>query len=327
MKKNRMKVTPFFDTHMTYQYDRSSIPVRLSRIKEWDFYQFIKGDLVVQATIGHASIFSSFDSCIYNLKTHEKIRSSHLELLRRNNPIYEANPEKDHELVVKRKDYYLSIKLENGFRRIIHKSKTFDLDLIIENDYKQDKMVILTPFFESDKHFYLNYKENYYTVEGRLKITNSKTNWDGEYNFDGATGLLDCGRGYFPYRHEWYWSSASFNLDDGSKLGWNLGWGFGNLINTENIFFYNSKGYKLNIIESNIENGFIEKNLHLEDDKHIFSVDLIPIHNNISKTKVLWIDNYCDQIFSKATGYVIVDGRKIEFENMTCFLEHATNKW
>ena len=319
--KNRMKVTPFFNTHMTYHYDRSLIPTRLSRIKEWDFYQFIKGDWVVQATIGHASIFSSFDSTLFNLKTKEKYRSSHLELIRKNDPIYEANPEIDHELVVKRKNFYLSIKLENGYRHIIHKSKTFDLDLMIKNDYNQDKMVILTPFYESNKHFYLNYKENYYDVKGRLLFDNK------EYNFDGATGLLDCGRGYFPYKHEWYWSSATFNLDDGNKLGWNLGWGFGKLLNTENIFFYNSKGYKLDIIESNIENGFIEKKLHLEDNNHLFYVDLEPFHNNISETKVLWINNHCDQIFFKASGYVIVDGKKIEFNNQTCFLEHATNKW
>ena len=315
------KINPFFDTHMSCEYDRNQIPKRLSRIKEWDFYQFIKGDWVVQATIGHASIFSSFDSCIFNLKTGEKYRSSKIELLKRNDPIYESNPEKDHELVVKRKNYYLSITLKDGYRHIVHKSKTFDLDLMIKNDYNQDKMVILTPFSEGDKYFYLNYKENYYDVKGRLLFDNK------EWVFDGATGLLDSGRGVWPYRHEWYWGSASFVLDDNTKIGWNIGWGFGCNTHTENILFVNGKGYKLDKIESNIENGFINKPLHLEDNNHIFSIDVEPMHNNISDTKVLWINNHCDQIFSSATGYIIIDGKKIEFKNKTCFLEHAINRW
>ncbi len=320
MKKNRMKVTPFFNTHMTYHYDRSFVPTRLSRIKEWDFYQFLKGDWIVQATIGHASLFSSFDSTLFNLKTKEKYRSSHLELIRKKDPLYEPNPEEDHELVVNRKNFYLSIKLENGYRHIVHKSKTFDLDLMVKNDYDQDKMVILTPFNEGDKFFYLNYKENYYEVNGRLLFN------DKEYNFDGATGLLDCGRGYFPYRHEWYWSSGSFFVDD-IPFGFNLGWGFGNLVNTENIFFYNHKGYKLDKMETNVENGFINKHLTLEDNNHIFHLEMEPFHNNISETKVLWINNHCDQIFFKTSGWFIIDGKKYSFENKVAFLEHANNQW
>ena len=320
LKKN-IEVEPFFNTHMTYHYDRSLVKTRLSRTKEWDFYQFLKGDFIVQATIGHASLFSSFDSTIFNLKTGEKYRSARLELVRKGDPIYEANPEVDHTLLVDRKNFYLKIELKDGIRHIVHKSKTFDLDLEIKNDYEHDKMVILTPFYEGDKYFYLNYKENYYDVKGRLLIN------DKEYNFDGATGLLDCGRGYFPYKHEWYWGSASLILDNGDKLGWNIGWGFGNLVNTENIFFLNGKGYKLGVLKTNIVNGNVKAPMKLDDENGIFHIELTPLHNNISDTKVLWINNHCDQMFSITKGYVIADDKKIEFENKISFLEHAINKW
>ena len=74
IKLKNKNVEPFFNTHMTYLYDRSLVKTRLTRTKEWDFYQFLKGDWIVQATIGHASLFSSFDSTLFNLKTAMKYR-------------------------------------------------------------------------------------------------------------------------------------------------------------------------------------------------------------------------------------------------------------
>jgi len=320
-------LNPGYSLRMNFIYGKERIKVRESRIKEWDFYQFIKNDWVFQFTIGHASLFGSYSINVFNMKTNEVYGLCELELHNKDKVIYENNTEVDHTLEVIRKKYQISFKLKNGKRILEYtgKHKKFGhvhMKAVIDNNYDNDKLVILTPFFESSKMFYLNYKENYYKADIDCEFGSSF-----KLSVKDATGLLDCGRGYWPYRQEWYWSNMSTILFN-HNFGWNLGWGFGNLKNaTENIFFYDNKGYKLKEIKMVKKTDKVLSNVTLDDTDGIFHAELCAFYDNFTHTDMIYIHNQCHQVYYKAKGYIIIDGKKIAFNNVTCFLEHANNQW
>lgn len=76
-------------------------------------------------------------------------------------------------------------------------------------------MAIATPFTKP-RQFYLNCKENYYRAFGLARFGGLTA------DLDGAAGLLDWGRGIWPYRHEWWWGSLSAVVG-GAELGLNIG--------------------------------------------------------------------------------------------------------
>lgn len=84
-------------------------------------------------------------------------------------------------------------------------------------------MVIATPF-DKNAHFYFNQKINCMRAEGVVKCGNK------EWKFDksDSMGTLDWGRGVWTYDNTWYWGSLQGYLEDGSRFGWNIGYGFGN---------------------------------------------------------------------------------------------------
>ncbi len=91
-------------------------------------------------------------------------------------------------------------------------------------------MVIATPF-DHKKRFYYNQKINLLKSSGKVTL--------GEeiFDFNGAYGVLDWGRGAWTYHNIWYWSSLS-GEQDGHKIGFNLGYGFGDTSNaSENMSF------------------------------------------------------------------------------------------
>ena len=200
------------------------------------------------------------------------------------------------------------------------KYKNIKVAVSIKNDVNNEKLVIATPF-EKPNQFYLNYKENYYNVTGFACFD------EKEVYFKDGVGLLDWGRGVWPYSHEWYWGNLTSHID-GIPFGFNIGWGFGDTSHaTENIFFYNKKGYKLGTIIAEWDQNDLMKTQHIYDTEGIFDCTFVPFFNNHTENKFVVVDTECDQVFGRFSGWIETeDGRK-EFKDVIAFLEHAVNKW
>ncbi|NLW72466.1 MAG: DUF2804 domain-containing protein [Chloroflexi bacterium] len=320
-------INPGFSTSMDWNFDKSKVHTRESRIKEWEFYQLLDGDWVFQATVGHASIFGSYSVRLFNLMTKESYSLERLEFHTAKNLTLQNNPDHDYKVEVKRKNFFISYELFEGKKIIRCKgiSKTHgecEIEMLIPYDYDNEKMVILTPFHESKKMFFLNQKENYYKASLKAKFGNFS------YSSDGFYGVMDFGRGYWPYHHEWYWGNAAFD-NGGTEIAWNIGWGFGNLsCATENVVFIDRKALKLGTLIAKIDiSRPMDSKVIIDDDRNIFHLEMEPIYDNVSKTHVLWIDNCCHQVFYSTCGYIIEGGKKIEFKDKITFLEHAENHW
>lgn len=308
---------------MNIEYNKEKLKIRPFKLKEWNFYQFLFDNYSLQMTIGHVSYMSSISATLINLDTKERYEIGCMKPLW--HPELDLNPEKPSLINFENKNFKMSFETKEKERILCLKGsnkkyKNVEIRIEVENDLNNEKMVIATPF--KKKHqFYLNYKENYYVANGYVKFD------ELEITIKNATGLIDWGRGIWPYKHEWFWGNLTSFIED-KPFGFNIGWGFGDTsLATENMFFYNKKAYKLGklIVERN-EKDYMQP-WHLKDEYGLMELCFQPVFDNYTENKYIVIDTHCDQLYGYYSGYIIVEENKIEFKNILAFIEHAVNKW
>ncbi len=316
---------------MNYIYNRENVKQPWI-LKEWNFYQFIKDHYAVQLTIGHLTYICSVTATLIDLDTGKKWEINSMK------PLYVANLDRDPEgesfSEFKDKHLYMSFRVTKKERILCVKGRCKDLSkvnirIVAENDPDNEKMVIATPF-ANPTQFYLNYKENYYKASGWAQF--------GEKTIDmeGSTGLLDWGRGVWPYTHEWYWGNLTSHID-GVPFGFNIGWGFGDLrYATENMFFYNKKAYKLGklfVCREDPENPVPEdfpadmQPWKLRDEEGKMELHFTPTYDNYTQNKLVVVDTHCDQVYGWFDGYIETEEGRKEFHHVRAFIEHAVNRW
>lgn len=328
LDENGAIIKPGYARKMLFEYNREQIKAGPFSLKEWDFYQAISGDNVLQLTIGHVSYVASFSVMLFNIRTGEKNSFSRMKLLPLRNGIkFPRNPENPNVLEVIGKDYFMRFETHERERALIVQAEdkklgNIDIDVVLNNDPDNEKMVIATPFFKSNQ-FYLNYKENYYGLKGRVQV-GSMSMQPGEND----TALLDWGRGVWPFKHEWFWGNGAGYVS-GGRFGFNIGWGFGDLqYATENMFFWNGKAYKLDTLNVERDEQDYMKPWHFTDNEGMFDFTMTPIYDRYTENKMLVVNTHCHQIFGSYNGTAkLPGGEVIEVKDLTAFCEHAENRW
>lgn len=309
--------------HMNFIYNRVDAKAGPMPLKEWNFYQFHCGDYALQFTLGHLTYIGQMAVTLIDLKTGEKWGYSTIK------PFFVPKLDVDPEIAsfceYKNEDCHLTYKVFENKRvlSLVGSSKEYrniDVHLVVENDPSNEKMVIATPF-EKPTQFYLNYKENYYKANGYAHFG------DKEVDFVNATGLMDWGRGIWPYSHEWYWGSLTSRID-GVPFGLNIGWGFGDTSRaTENMYFYNKKAYKIGKLIGEWDDNALMEVKHFHDKQGKLQFSFTPIFDNYTENKYVVIDTHCHQVYGYFSGTIETEDGVKEFHDMLGFIEHAVNKW
>ncbi|MEX1375885.1 MAG: DUF2804 domain-containing protein [Eubacteriales bacterium] len=318
---------PGYAKSMLYEYNKENIKAGPLSLKEWDFYQVIVGDYVLKMTIGNISYVAQFGVDLFNVETKESYSFSRMKLFPLKRLKLPKDPESPSILKVVGKGYTMSFEVSENERHLVLKADDpkigkIDIDIFLNNDIKNEKMVIATPF-EKNKKFYLNCKENYFGGRGKIAFGDRVLEVD-----DTATAVLDWGRGVWPFSQEWFWGNGAA-IVDGNNFGFNIGWGFGDLKSaSENMFFWNGKAYKLGNLITEVDVNDYFKPWKFKDEEGKFELTLSPIYDQVTDLKIGFIQMYCHQLFGRYDGYIILpDGKKIEIKNMLAFCEHAKNKW
>ena len=231
------------------------------------------------------------------------------------------NAETDHEVVYNKGGIYLRFKTEGNTRYLSFSGKGLRAEITLERK-NPHSIVINIPFDEYKTAFYYNHKINCMTARGKVSYEGT------DYTFgEDAYGLLDWGRGVWPFHNEWYWSNGT-GMVNGKMFGFNLGCGFGNTgTATENILFYEGEAHKLGRVHIDVGVEYM-KPWHLYDDDGRLDLTLTPWYDRTTKTKVLFIDNGCHQMFGAFNGTAVLDdGTKLEVKDIIAFAEHAINNW
>lgn len=308
---------------MQFLYNRGEARSFPLKLKEWNFYQFVAQDYVLQMTIGHVSYVASITATLLNVRTGKREQASRMRWFY--DPELDINPENESFNEFSDRDFYMSFRVTAKERVLTFKGKdkggqNIDILLNVENDIKNEKMVIATPF-TGKRQFYLNYKENYYVANGHAIFGDLKV------DFVKATGLLDWGRGIWPYRHEWFWGSVSAFIND-IPFGLNIGWGFGVLTDaTENMYFYDKKAYKLGTLNVERDATNYMAPWYLTDEDGMLKLSFEPIYDNYTENKLVIIDTHCHQVYGHFSGKIKTSDGEKEFTHVLGFIEHAVNRW
>ncbi len=327
LNEKGMIQTPGYAKKMVYLYNKDHIQAHHLRIKEWDFYQLNLGDYILKMTIGNIAYVGEFSAELFNVVTKEIHTFSRMKLFPMNRIQLPLSPEEPSVTTVSGKDFEMAFEVTEEGRHLFLKAKdpsigNVSIDVWL-NDLKQDeKMVIATPFHK-DKCFYLNCKAHYFGGHGHIHFGERHLEVDHQ-----TTGVLDWGRGVWPFSQEWFWGNGAGYVN-GHHFGFNIGWGFGNLENAdENMIFWDGKAIKLSSIHAQVNLNDYMSPWSFSDENDQFVMEMTPVYDKVADTHIGPIQMYCHQLFGYYNGYIrLDDGEKIEIHNFLAFCEHAKNRW
>lgn len=312
-------------------YNRFDIKASKWRIKEWDYYYVGNSKYGVALTIADNSYMSLCSLSFLDFEKPYDITKSVMKFFTFGKTKLPSSS-KEGDVTYHDKKVFMTFKHENGKRHLecswmkyTKDKKDVRLDLYLE-ETNQDSIVVATPF-NKDKHFYYNQKINLLKANGYVKVG------DEIIDFNEKTyGVLDWGRGVWTYKNTWYWSSMSGEYE-GKRIGFNLGYGFGNnATHSENIFFYEDKSWKLEDVHFDIPfnkhggDSFLEP-WKFRSQTGDINLTFTPILNRHANMNVGIIQSLQNQVFGKFSGYILVDGKEYFFSDMLGFAEKVTNKW
>lgn len=314
---------PGFSRRSTLVYDRNAIKAPPWRIKEWDFYQVSNQNLCLQFTIGHASYAGQISLMLFDFVKGEKLLDLNkilaLPFGSLNMP---ANAEADNVLTYHKGGVFMSFETKGEERTLTCHWGKVETRIRLKRQ-NPDSLVINLPFDEYAHAFYYNHKINCMTAEGYVRSDGQEWRFHKEDSF----GILDWGRGVWPFHNEWYWSNGSGYLE-GEMFGFNLGCGFGNTDTaSENMLFYGGKSHKLGKVDFILGEEYMRP-WHIRDREGRLDLCLTPVYDRTTAIKLLWVDNCCHQMFGAFSGKAVLDdGKVLEVKDVISFAEHAVNNW
>ena len=320
-----------FAFSLVKEYNRKAIKGLKTRIKEWDYYFISDKEYGIALTIDDNSYMGLASVSILDFKNKVEYTKSYMRWLTFGEVKFPSSS-KDGDVFMESKKYSMFFKNENGKRRLIcHmknivKGKDFDCDIVLENTTNKS-MVIATPF-KKKRHFYYNQKINLLQARGIFSFGELRH----QFKKNETLGVLDWGRGVWTYSNTWYWSSLNA-YQDNHRIGFNLGYGFGDTSNaSENMFFYDKEAYKLEDVTFNIPKDGKGK-INFLDRWTLTSkngdIDLIfePIIDRYANTNALIIQSNQHQVFGYFSGTIKVNGETYTLNNLLGFAEMVKNRW
>jgi len=306
-------------------YDTKQIKAPRFRIKEWDYYFIGNENYGVAITLADNRYMGVSGLIFFDFKNKKKYDYSSFFFF----PCGKLNmPNKSMEgkIEYKRKNSYINIDYLDDSIQInayaLDKNQNELLKLNVELYQKNDDRLLIATPFKKRRAFYYNQKINHLLAKGEVNHLGNL------YSLDDNYGVLDWGRGVWPYNNVWYWSSSSGVTNDLKKIGFNLGYGFGDTSNaSENMIFYDGKGYKIDQVTFNISKDYITEWDILSNDDSL-NLKFTPIYDNKTKINYLILGQDAHQVFGIFSGYFNIKGvGKIKVDNLFGFAERVMNRW
>ena len=326
---------PGYSKKEVFEYDRKQIKVAKWKIKEWDYYFVGNKNYGLCLTFGDNGYVGSLAFTHLDFNTRTEIDAPDIVAL----PLGKfklPNTSSIGNAQYKTKKTEIHFDNDGKIRHLYGTRKGFTKDgkdLIFDIELynePEETMFIATPF-EKKKHFYYNQKINCLEVKGYYQIGEDRYELNKE---NGSLGVLDWGRGVWTYDNTWYWASLSTYLEDGTRVGFNLGYGFGDTsAASENMIFYDGKAHKTDLVDFGIP-GDKEGSPRYMDEWHFTSNDnridlkFTPVYDRNAPLDFKIIAMLPHQVFGFYNGTLVLDdGRKIELKDALGFAEKVHNKW
>lgn len=321
-----------YATSPILDYQRRDVARKL-RLKEWDYYLVYNKNDAIAVTVGKSNAFLLISVTFIDLLNRIEKTKSAVRIVP-NHKLTLPESSDIGNIVYQDNSIHVAFFHRGNLREIYLNMKAFDHDKDLEVFMRlfnepRDSMVISTPFKEDRKAFYYNNKIIGMNASGTIHYNNRTISFTPEDSF----GLLDWGRGVWPYRTTWYWGAAS-GMVNGDLFGFNLGYGFGDTsAATENMLFFNGEASKLDDITFHIPRDEYGNFDYLSPWKVTssdlrFEMNFEPILDRSVSLNAVILSTNQHQIFGKFSGYAILDdGTIIIVNDFLGFAERVVNKW
>lgn len=317
--------TPGFAKKYLWNYNRKNLKASHIQMKEWDYYLVMCENFAAAFTISDLGYIRMGSVSFLDFETNEDYTGTVLA----HPSLRFKMPDEPDKGVSEIKSGPLHLRFESGpngkhvycvFKKF-HNNCDFKADVWF-SDLPEESMNIAIPFEEKHR-FYLNHKMNCMPCTGKVVF-----DWH-VYRFDPKKdlGVMDWGRGLWPYKSTWYWATAS-TMVKGKPFGFNLGCGFGDTsAASENMLFYKGKAHKLDDVSFEIPEDPMQPWTITSSDgrfEGVFQPDLdrnADINLGVVRSKQ-------HQYFGRMNGTAILDsGSKIKMENIRCAIEVIENRY
>jgi hypothetical protein len=309
-------------------YNKDKIGKGWSRIKEWDHFSVLNKDFGFQLTIGDIGYLTQMSYVWLDFEKKERDGKGLFKFFTKSK-ILPLNSLEDSEIEFPTKKFKATISKQNNKRILTIDDPSFQDEgikgrIVLQDDPKTDNTVVVTGYKEDPRLFYYNHKINYMPAEGSLVIGDKSYSFEPESSY----GLMDWGRGIWPYKTHWLWGSGC-GLVDGVPIAFNIGYGFGDLsTHTENIIFYDGKAHKIDEVIFHHENRDPTKPWKFTSNDNRFNMTLDPIIPHREKLNFGLIYLNSSLLHGLYSGEVVLDnGEKIKIENMLGHAEDIFWRW
>ena len=321
-----------YHTEHVKTYNRNAINAPKIRIKEWDYFYCQGPDFGLALTIADNGYLGLLSVSYIDFKTKHYVTKSHIIPMSLGKLNLPETPMLG-RIDIHKKNTRFTFDYNGNSRHLYVKFPKFQNNLPIEIDVylteePKESMVIVVPFKEKPTQFYYNQKIPGFKVNGQIIINNAVKRFDAK-----SLGLLDWGRGVWPYKNQWFWSMAQ-GYQNGKHIAFNLGYGFGdNSTATENMIFYDGKAHKTNDITFHIKEDDKGNKRYLEpwqftsSDQRI-ELTMTPLIDRKDMISVGVLQSKQHQVFGLFNGQIVLDNNKtIIIKDMMGFAEDIQNKW
>jgi len=199
-----------------------------------------------------------------------------------------------------------------------------------------DVRVLLPPGHESlnvvipwtERRFQYTSKHQARPAEGRLRVG------DRERAFGGtageAWGVLDVGRGRWPYRTRWNWGGGAGRSSDGRSVGLQLGgcWTVGTGA-TENGVLVDGRLSKIgDELRWEYDWDAPLRPWRVRSPGGELDLVLEPVYDRHGRTNALVLSTEVHQVFGRWSGHLhTAEGERISIEGLRGFAEESRSRW
>ena len=309
-------------------YNKEYIGKGWSRIKEWDHYSILNKEFGFQLTIGDIGYLTQMSYVWLDFTKKEREDNSTMKFFTKSTLLPQSSLN-DHLIDFPTDKFNATIE-KKGNKRVLNINdekflgKGIKGTINLNDNPNWDNTVVVTGYKDDPKQFYYNHKINMMPAEGIISIG------DQSYHFDPDTsfGLMDWGRGIWPYKTHWLWGSAC-GMVDGVPIAFNIGYGFGDLsTHTENIIFYEGRAHKIDEVIFHHEDRDPTKPWKFTSNDNRFNMTLKPIipHKEKLNFGIIYLNS--SLLHGHYSGEIILDnGEKLKIKELLGHAEDIYWRW
>jgi len=306
---------------------RANLAHRRLRTKKWDYWAVLAGDLaigLVYADIGYLGLASLWwgDLATGGSGGHDLARPLGRGITLPDVPGSRPLVIETSKLAMRVADARDGTRIE---ARWVDGADDGEVDIVVEHPADHESLSVVIPWSEST--FQLTIKDQARPAHGHLR-RGKRVDRIGDAS--PAWGVLDVGRGRWPYSVTWNWGGGAGTATTGEVVGlqlggrWTVGTGF-----TENAVTVDGRLHKIGR-ELTWHYDWDEpmRPWRVTDEGGALDLTLTPRYDKHSGTNAVLLRTEVHQVFGTWAGTVVAeDGRRLTLDGALGFAEESRNRW